>query len=522
MMLYVAMYLRISIKEKKNLTDESNSIQNQRKILQTYLMKDKILNQYPVKEYCDDGYSGTHFERPDVQRLLEDIQQHKIYALIVKDFSRFARDYIELGTFRDMIFPMNNVRFISVKDSYDSLADSSEMLNVAVSSLTYDLYSKDLSEKVKNVYRIKCQNGEYPFGEIPFGYERDKREKGGMREKPEEAAIVRRIFSEAYRGIGTCQIARELNEEGIPTCSQMRGKRLRTKDRINWNSSGVRNILKNRSYIGEMTYNKTIREIGSRKSKQKPQEEWITMKDHHKGLISKEVFDAVQVHGKRPVRRNEKHPLTGKVFCGGCEHPMMFKVKEKVEMFECVNSIFVPDKKCCTYFRIDVLEELVLYRLNQEMLLWMDQARLQAVRYQEIIKRKRMLEEEISELNKKRRQLQEKKRAGYEAYVFRNLEKDTYLAENAKDERNIEELNEKITQLSEKKEHLEEILNGLDPKAWEVLKEINTAVLSRELVDFFVGKIVLYRDKRVEIFWKFAFAHELKDMADKEKALICS
>lgn len=502
-MLSVAMYLRISRKEKQKLVDESNSIQNQRKMLKAYLMKEKSLNQYPVMEYCDDGYSGTHFERPDVQRLLEDIRQHKIGAVIVKDFSRFSRDYIELGTFRDMIFPMNNVRFISVKDSYDSSAEASGMLDTAVSSLIYDLYSKDLSEKVKNIYRIKCQNGEYPFGAIPLGYERDKKEKGGLRESPEEASIVRRIFSEAYRGTGTCQIARKLNEDGIPTYTQIRGRRLRTKERINWTSSGVRYILKNRFYIGEAVYNKTVREIGDRKYKKRPREEWIIMKDHHKGLVSKEVFDAVQVYGKIPVQKKEKHPLSGKIFCGGCGHPMIFKRKKNVEAVECWNSIYVSDKECCTYFRTDVLEELVLCRLNQELLLWADQAGLQAARYHVILKKKRMMEEEILLLSKEIGLLQEKKRSDYEAYVCKELDKNTFLEETAETARRIEALNEKYTQLNQKKEQLEAVQKGIDPEIGDILKEMNTAVLSQETADFFIEKIILYRDKRVEIFWKF-------------------
>ena len=234
MLLKVAVYLRISQKEKKNLLDESNSIQNQRKILFSFIKKDEILYQYPVEEYCDDGYSGTHFNRPAVQRLLEDIQGHKIYAIIVKDFSRFSRDYIELGTFREMIFPMNNIRFISLKDDYDSLKEMTDMLGTATSSLVYDLYSKDLSVKLKSVFETKCQNGEYPFGSIPLGYVRAPNEKGGVRETPEEAKIVRRIFDEAYQGIRICRIARRLNEDGIPTYSQLRKRKTRADYTVKW------------------------------------------------------------------------------------------------------------------------------------------------------------------------------------------------------------------------------------------------------------------------------------------------
>lgn len=519
MMLHVAMYLRISRKEKHKLTDESNSIQNQKKLLKAYLMKDEILSRYPVEEYCDDGYSGTHFERPDVQRLLEDIRRHKIYALIVKDFSRFSRDYIELGSFRDMIFPRNNVRFISVKDNYDSSAETPGMIGIAVSSLTYDLYSKDLSEKVKSVFHAKCRNGEWPFGEIPLGYERAPEEEGGVREKPEEAEIVRRIFSEAYQGMGTCQIARGLNTDRIPTCSQIRGKQIRTIGRINWNASAVRHVLKNKFYIGEVTFNKSIREVGGRKSRQRPKDEWITMKDHHKGLISADVFHAVQVHGEKIRQKKGRHPLAGKLFCGGCGHTLIYKSGKKGRRFECVNSSYVPYKECCTYFRADVLEELILYRLNQELTLRLDQARSQEVRYQQLLKEKGKLEKELTGLDRERGLLRQKKRSDYETYVFGKLNRDFYLEETARDNGKMEEINKKIAEKKRNKERIEEMLNNLDPKVWDILKEMNTVILSQELVDFFIEKIIVYRDKRVEVFWKFSFGNLPENISDKREAL---
>ena len=503
MLLKVAVYLRISQKEKKNLLDESNSIQNQRKILFSFIKKDEILYQYPVEEYCDDGYSGTHFNRPAVQRLLEDIQGHKIYAIIVKDFSRFSRDYIELGTFREMIFPMNNIRFISLKDDYDSLKEMTDMLGTATSSLVYDLYSKDLSVKLKSVFETKCQNGEYPFGSIPLGYVRAPNEKGGVRETPEEAKIVRRIFDEAYQGIRICRIARRLNEDGIPTYSQIRKRKTRADYTVNWTSTTVRGILKNRFYIGELVYNKKFHVLGNSKRINLPKEEWKVIKDHHKGLIPEEIFQAVQIEEKAAKTRKQGNPFSGKVFCGGCGHSMKFRRMKNIGVFACGNSLYVPDKKCCTYFRGDILEEMLLYRLNQEILIWMDQIRLEMARQKELLKKKEALKTEISELDKEKQTLLEKKRIRYEAYVFGDLDKAGYFEENGLSEEKLAEITEKLLKLRSAHEQVVKLLKNIKPEAWDILREMNTAVLSQELIDCFVEKIVMYHDKRVEIIWKF-------------------
>ncbi|WP_277935386.1 recombinase family protein [Parablautia muri] len=174
----LAIYLRLSLEDADD-KDESNSISSQRILLLDYIRNNRELEGKEVSEFCDDGYSGTSMERPGMQRLLKEIRENKIRCVLVKDMSRFSRDYIELGTYMNQIFPFMGVRFIAVNDHYDSRdhAGSTTPIETAFQTLLYDLYSKDISVKVKTSVENKCVNGEYVFGQVPFGYEKSRKIK---------------------------------------------------------------------------------------------------------------------------------------------------------------------------------------------------------------------------------------------------------------------------------------------------------------------------------------------------------
>ena len=184
-----AIYLRLSIEdgatnvENRNQRDESNSISSQRRMLKEYISKEAELAGQETVEFCDDGFSGTNMERPGMQELLKEVKQGKISCILVKDLSRFSRDYIELGTYLNQIFPFMGVRFIAVNDHYDSREHGGSTIEIdtAFRTLLYDLYSKDISGKVKSAFESKCENGEYVFGQVPFGYEKSKTKKHMVR-----------------------------------------------------------------------------------------------------------------------------------------------------------------------------------------------------------------------------------------------------------------------------------------------------------------------------------------------------
>ena len=374
---YLAMYLRLSIEDKYDM--ESGSIANQREQIYAYIHRDAELSRYEVLEFCDDGYSGTNLERPGMQKMLAGVKENRIRCIIVKDMSRFSRDYIEMGTYLNQIFPFMGIRFISINDRYDSREHqgSTIEMDTAFQTLLYDLYSKDVSVKVKASLEHKCANGVYVFGQVPFGYEKSREVKHAVVVNEREAAVVRYIFSLAVQGKSSTQIARQLHEEGIPTIMQIRRPDREYTDGKEhfWSETAIRRVLNNRFYLGEMAYGKSVRKaVGSRHSVAVPREDWKVIKGHHEALISEEVFE--QVSSFRPGHaakgNHERHPLMGKLYCGGCGYSMKYwplRGKNRHRRFECRKHAIVGIPECCTYMNADVLEETVLLMLRKELVL---------------------------------------------------------------------------------------------------------------------------------------------------------
>ena len=274
----LALYLRLSL-EDEGEKDESNSISNQRKLIYEYIHHDSELSGYEAVEFSDDGFSGTNMNRPGMQKLLKEVKANNIRCIIVKDMSRFSRDYIEMGTYLNQIFPFMGIRFIAINDHYDSREHhrSTIEIDTAFQTLLYDLYSKDVSVKVKASIENKCAKGEYVFGQVPFGYEKSKEIKNAVIVNEKEAEIVRYIFSLAVQGKTSTQIARQLYKENVPTITQMRNPEKKYTDGKvhSWSVAAIRRILNNRFYLGEMAYGKSDRKsVGSQNSIAVSKEDW--------------------------------------------------------------------------------------------------------------------------------------------------------------------------------------------------------------------------------------------------------
>ncbi|MDO4649565.1 MAG: recombinase family protein, partial [Eubacteriales bacterium] len=275
----IAMYIRLS-KEDDNDGDESNSITMQRNLLRHYVAEN--FSDYELLEFCDDGYSGTNFERPAVKRLLSAVRESEIQCIVVKDFSRFARDYIELGTYLEQIFPFLRVRFISVNDHYDSVNYQGGIADVDVEfkNLLYDLYSKDLSKNVRATLASLKEDGKYVSANCPFGYKKDPKDRHKLLIQEDEAEIVRRIFSLTLEGYTSVAIARLFNETHVKTPIEFKVERGETSrkpkgDRFLWDSSVICQILKNIVYIGHVAQKKTTNVFGEKKKLSNAREDWL-------------------------------------------------------------------------------------------------------------------------------------------------------------------------------------------------------------------------------------------------------
>lgn len=343
----IALYLRVSKKDAELDEDtESNSIHNQREIVREYIRwnmkRDLNTAGMQMQEFIDDGYSGTSLQRPALQELLRLAEEGMVSAIIVKDLSRFARNYIEAGSYIERIFPYLGVRFICVNDQYDSdnVAYRMPGIDMAFKGIIHDYYCKELSGKLKNSRRQQVEKGKCIFAKPPYGYWKSGEEKGKLVADEETAPIVKRIFESYMQGDSSYKIAKDLNAAGVDSPN----KRLEKAGLITfqdeayaaglcWSCGVVLSLLRNRIYIGDMVGNKEERiKIGQKKCRRKAQEEWIIVESAHEPIVEREVFFLVQqMLGEKkrrtPSKARSYQTFKGKLICGSC-HSVMTKSGE--------------------------------------------------------------------------------------------------------------------------------------------------------------------------------------------------
>lgn len=288
----IGIYLRISKEDFSR--EESQSISGQRNLLQKFIQKEFLGENYKIVEFSDDGYSGINEERPALKRLLSLVKEEEIDCILVKDFSRLARDYLLLGEYLEILFPAHQVRFISVNDGYDSQQYPEQILGLDMQfrGLCYDLYSKDISNKVKSALKAKKKAGIYVSANTPFGYEKHPSDRHKIRIKEEEAKVVRKIFQLAAEGYTVTEIAKLFNEMKIKTPKEFRAGKS-SKKQYHWHPGTIWHILRNRAYIGEMIQGKYEKEYVGGPSRKTSSNQWIIQKDHHEKIVTEELFHKI-------------------------------------------------------------------------------------------------------------------------------------------------------------------------------------------------------------------------------------
>lgn len=300
----IAIYLRISKEEIRK--DQNNSIENQRQLILDYINKKWTDSAFTIRVYKDDGFSGTNFQRPGMMQLLEDIQMSKISCVIVKDFSRFGRNYVEVGNLLEIEFPMKHIRFISVNEHYDSFEESHcSWIFFAFQNIMNDYYSRDISKKVKAALKTKKKQGLFMGNVAPYGYQKSDIEKGKLVIDKVSSKIVKAIFEWRLEGKSMKWIALELNRQSILTPYEYRNC-TRLTDNVSpkqWTTSSISRILSNPVYKGSVINNRfKAVEIGSNKKRKVKEENWITVSNMHDAIIDEIQFDMVQ---KLTNRRNK-------------------------------------------------------------------------------------------------------------------------------------------------------------------------------------------------------------------------
>lgn len=330
----VGIYCRLSNDDERD--GESVSIENQKLLLQNYV-RQRGWNE--IDTYIDDGYSGTNFNRPGVKRLIEDAKAKRINVILVKDLSRFGRNYIEFGQYTDYLFPSLGCRFIALNNGIDTMSDNGSTDVMCFLNLFNEFYSRDTSKKVKAVKKACAESGKF-MGTYPaYGYRRDPQDKHHLVIDEETAPIVRRIFAMRASGMGFHAIAAALNEEGIPSPGVLYYQRKGQSDprRVNhkWADQTVKNMVRSEVYIGNMVQGKygTL-SYKSRKLVSKSEDQWIRVEGTHEAIISQELWDTVVSIDQKKVRKNTpadgcKSIFTGFVYCADCG----FKMRNHIERF---------------------------------------------------------------------------------------------------------------------------------------------------------------------------------------------
>ena len=367
---WTALYCRLS-RDDDNEGD-SNSIQHQKQILEKYA-KDHSITNY--KFYVDDGYSGTSFNRPGFQEMLADIEAGYVDCVIVKDMSRFGRNYLEVGMYTEIMFPDKDVRFIAINDGVDSARDDHDF--TPFRNIINEWYAKDTSKKIRAVFRAKGLSGKRLSTQTPYGYL--KGENGQLIEDTETAPVVRLIFRLAVEGNGPGKIARILREKQIVTPGTLEFHRTGRTSRYNpefpyqWHESTVVNILEQKDYLGN-TYNfkTTKKSYKSKKVIRNPEEKQVVFENTHVALIDQETWDLVQKarqSRRRPTKMGDMGMFSGMVYCADCGNKLhLCRTKSwdrSLDNYVCGTYKRRRGECSAHYIRSTVLETLVLDNLQK-------------------------------------------------------------------------------------------------------------------------------------------------------------
>lgn len=523
----VVMYLRISNEDadmRETGKTESNSIAHQRWMLTDFIRNHPDLRDAELDELCDDGWSGKNFERPGMIELLEQVKRGKVQCIVVKDFSRFGRDYLTVGNYISRVFPFMGVRFISVNDNFDSTRPGDiDSLDTSFKTLIYDLYSRELSQKVKAARKQRAEQGLFLSPFAPYGYVKDEKDKNRLVIDEPAAEVVRRIFQMTLDGCKSSQIAAALNREGIMT--PMRYKHNMGIDRKwpcicednFWTDGSIGKILRDERYIGTVIFGKRLRvQIGHWDNKPADRADWIIREGRHEAIISKEDFDAVQkVLAERPSRPYSPqydHPLKRKVYCGVCGHAMhRCSARQHSDLqnrYRCNTHSYTDDFTCTGHGVdeadiIDAIHEAVQYYARLAVRL----DKINAVRQERGRREKKDTGKKLIALQNEKIRLDSRLQELYEGFVGGELSRETYLAQKSS--------------ITEREQEITTETNLLESAMAETSVEQSEAIakyigyaevdeLTAEMISELVKRVNVYPDDAFEV--QLNFTDELEQL----------
>lgn len=510
-------YIRLSQEDKdKKYESDSESVINQRELLTNYVKNNKF---NLVGEYVDDGYSGTDFERPGFQNLIEDIKNKKINCVIVKDLSRLGRDHVMTGYYMESYFPENNIRFISILESYDSFKNQASNDSSTFIIACNDYYSKQNSIKIRNVLNEKRKNGKF-VGSLPcFGYMRDPEDKGHLIPNPETAPIVKQIFEWRKNGIGPSRIATMLNEKGYSTPSGYKKTNYSTRliNRDKWNISSIKKILSNRIYTGDMIqHTQTKVNYKSKKKITLDQSMWMIVENTHEPLVDKDTFEYISKLIKQntkdiqPKNRRDKRLLEGKLFCKECGNRLsvLYRKNHDYWTVNCNRYARDPIREQCSshFFPYNYLEDQIMEKFTKDVSKQLEELDFEELNKKvqvEVQKQTKNLDNNINNLLVEKEKITKRLTTLYEDRFNEVITADTYKVLAKPFEEKLKLINQSIDEDQIRKYGFKSKLNELPDYTKKIKKLLDLNKPKKELVHSLIDRIVIDENRVITIQYKY-------------------
>ncbi len=524
-------YIRLSKEDLLRGRDESNSVINQRRLLEQYHQThlDEFHDGTEQDVYVDDGKTGTDTDREDFQRLLADVYSGRINCVIVKDLSRLSRNYTDAGNLIENLFVRLNVRFISLAEGVDSYRNPDSVSNIIVpiTNVMNDQYCYQTSKKIRQVFDMKRRNGEFIGSYAPYGYVKDPNDKHALLVDPEAAEVVKSIFALFLSGMNKRGITYYLNDHGTlcPTAyKQQQGLKYNAPNAQSnpmWSTITIDTILKNRVYVGDMVQGRQrVKSYKIHIQEKVPEEEWFIVENTHEAIIDRETFAKVQSLLKRDTRTAPKakqlYLFSGFLKCADCGRAMSRIASKGIYVYYQCGTYKSLSKKACTMHSIksDRLEAGVLFAIQQQVHL--------AITYSELVARinsaplkkskSKRLEDTLAAKEKELAKIMRYKQALYQDWKDGEITRNDYRHMSEDYEQQIESLTRIMQTLTAEQEQLENGVDAESPCLTAFLKYRNIDKLTREILGELIDHIKVYEGGNISV--KFKYADEFRRIAE--------
>ena len=500
-----AAYARLSVEDSGR--PGADTIEGQKNLLLRFIENDPTLALYGL--FCDNGQTGTDFQRPEFEKLMEAVKRGEVDCIVVKDLSRFGRNYKETGNYLERIFPFLGVRFISVNDGFDSNNPLDiDSLDTSFRTLIYDLYSRDLSRRVKSAKKARAELGAFLSPYAPYGYVKDPENKNHLLVDTEAADVIRRIFQMAADGTKPWQIAAALNGDGVSSPKNYKAETGCTRtpwrsiqEENFWTASLVAKFLRDERYIGKTVFGKRSRDIvGSTHTVKISRNDWIVVPDRHEAIVPEALFEKAQAcmreYREYEVSAGSGNPLKRKVICGICGHAMQ-RDGRKNGSYRCVtkrlNTGFdcsedrIPEADILEAV-IDTIQVYAQYAVSIDRLLQTRQA-------QRVLDRKQA-QRRLQTLQSRKAQLDERLQDLYERLVEGEISRESFAAQKKALTAQAEEISCTVLEMERK-------ISGSDDNGNAVIEQFKSyagiTALTKEMSAELLQSVTIYPDGRMDI-----------------------